>query len=39
MTNLKTVENQGVSAHGGIAQLGAHVTSETTPNLFQKLEN
>ena len=22
MTNLKTVENQGVSAHGGIAQLG-----------------
>lgn len=23
----------------GIAQLGAHVTSETTPNLFQKLEN
>ena len=23
---------------GGIAQLGAHVTSETTPNLFQKFE-
>ena len=31
-----TLENQGVSAHGGIAQLGAHQTSETSPFLSEK---
>ena len=31
-------ESSEKSSYGGIAQLGAHVTSETTPNLFQKFE-
>ena len=31
-------KSSGKSSYGGIAQLGAHVTSETTPNMFGKYE-
>ena len=38
MTNLKTVENQGVSAHGGIAQLGAQIAHLRTPKRAPNLD-